>query len=84
MIPMPVVYRIVVGRLVVLYYYINIIFQPFFFIILNEFLDQNCGLPQNTNSYSHNVKYGNNDPWLKTVKKNDKSLRIYLSRLQYL
>ena len=78
MIPMYIVYRPIVGRLVVLYYYISIILDLSFFVILKEFLDPNCCLAQNTNSYNHDVKYGNNEPWLKTVKKNDKSLRIYL------
>ena len=76
MIPMYIVYRPIVGRLVVLYYYISIILDLSFFVILKEFLDPNCCLAQNTNSYNHDVKYGNNEPWLKTVKKNDKSLCI--------
>ena len=66
MIPMYVVYRIV-GRLVVLYHYINISLGLSFFVILNEFLDQNCCLAQNTNGYHDTVKDGNHAPWLKTI-----------------
>ena len=75
MIPMCVIYRSIVGRLVVvLYHYINIILGLSFFVTLNEFLNQNCCLAQSTNCYNHDVKDGNNDPWLKTIKKNGKSL----------